>query len=155
MNEIQILTEMIIGNNSQFIMNSIDGTMDISITVLDAMRGTLSTAAYMKQFGFIIGHTVTEAIGNNFDISIFFRFGEKLEFHHGLQSGYTGCLHCSDCIGTQRDEGCGDGFHRTQESTGIASSYSAPSITNYIRKPLVEGVVSLLYSILFLPLLFR
>ncbi|XP_078319098.1 uncharacterized protein LOC111121791 isoform X3 [Crassostrea virginica] len=38
MNEIQILTEMIIGNNSQFIMNSIDGTMDISITVLDAMR---------------------------------------------------------------------------------------------------------------------
>ena len=96
MNEIQILTEMIIGNNSQFIMNSIDGTMDISITVLDAMRGTCSTAAYMEQFGFIIGHTITEAIGNNFDISIFFRFGEKLEFHHGLQSGCTGCLHCSD-----------------------------------------------------------
>ena len=73
MNEIQILTEMIIGNNSQFIMNSIDGTMDIVITVLDAMRGTLSTAAYMKQFGFIIGHTVTEARSQRklFDISIF------------------------------------------------------------------------------------
>ena len=96
MNEIQILTEMIIGNNSQFIMNSIDGTMDIVITVLDAMRGTLSTATYMEQIGFIIGYTVTEAIGNYFDTSIIFRFGEKLEFHHGLQSGCTGCLHCSD-----------------------------------------------------------
>ncbi|XP_056019725.1 uncharacterized protein LOC125668687 isoform X2 [Ostrea edulis] len=38
MNEIQNFTEMILGNNSQFVMNSIDGTMDILSTVLDIMR---------------------------------------------------------------------------------------------------------------------
>ncbi|XP_061191991.1 uncharacterized protein LOC133200204 [Saccostrea echinata] len=37
LNEIQNFTEMIIGNNSRFIMDSIDGTMDILSTVLDAM----------------------------------------------------------------------------------------------------------------------
>ena len=52
MNEIQILMEMIIGNNSQFIMNSIDGTMDIVITVLDAMRGTLSTAVWLYYWAY-------------------------------------------------------------------------------------------------------
>lgn len=39
MNEIQHLTEMVLGNSSQFILDSIDGTMDVVITVLDAMRG--------------------------------------------------------------------------------------------------------------------
>lgn len=40
MNEIQHLTEMVLGNSSQFVLDSIDGTMDVVITVLDAMRGT-------------------------------------------------------------------------------------------------------------------
>lgn len=47
MNEIQNFTEMILGNNSQFVMNSIDGTMDILSTVLDIMRGTY----FFKTFG--------------------------------------------------------------------------------------------------------
>jgi hypothetical protein len=52
MNEIQNFTEMILGDNSQLIMNSIDGTMDILSTVLDIMRGTNFFKSFKKFYLF-------------------------------------------------------------------------------------------------------
>lgn len=39
MNEIQYLIEMVLGNSSQFVLDLIDGIMDVVIIVFDVMRG--------------------------------------------------------------------------------------------------------------------